>query len=1076
MSLNVPYAGKSIKPQTRYYWIVRVWDERNNVLEATSWFETGLMDTSLQAWDGAQWIGSSADSLVLYSPYLSVFRLAYTLQLNQKCRSTRASFLYGANDPRLMDANKNLFGLQSGRDSTFVRVELDTHPLDSGQPATLSFYRYGYCPTDVKDSALGIFTIPLATINLSNRYAAHRFLISSNFGMTDIYVDNATQPVGSLVVNPLGKGGDFIAFPVVGDLGFMVPNGQTASLSAVEVLNYRSPRNRIASVKTLTLTDKSNYFITVNPSQCAMPMLRSTFSVERQVLKARLYATARGIYDVYINGEHVGSDYMNPGFTQYNKTQLYQTFDVTNMVKEGKNAFGAVLGEGWWSGNLTYQGDNWNYFGDRQSFLAKLVITFTDSSQQVITTTPDEWRCYTNGPYTYGSLFQGEVFDARKAAAMSQWACADYDDSAWGTVYVIATSGTTSNDGWGMGQSVDDYSTCQLVGQYGNTIRRVATLQAKSVEEVRPGVFVYDMGQNFAGVPEIDFEGLKSGQCITLRYAEVTYPNLPEYAKQKGMLMLENVRAAMATDVYTAIGGRERFSPHFTYHGYRYVEITGLATALPVENVRDVVLSSIHNMTADFSSSDTLVNRLWQNIGWSARANFFSVPTDCPQRNERLGWTGDISVFSRTASYISNSAQFLRRYLRAMRDVQNADGRMPDIAPLGGGFGGFLWGTAGITVPWECFMQYADTVMLREHYGAMKRYMDYVGTKYVDPTNNLLVQEHKWGDLGDWLGLEDVKNDKSLLWECYYIYDLDLMAKMARILGMKEDARRYEQLRDERKYFFQTTYLDAEGHTVASSFLPNCKGQLIDTQTSYVLALISKAVEGDMQVAVAKNLAATVERENRMDNGQTVPQYALMTGFIGTAWISKALSDNGYTDLAYRLLLNTDYPSWLYPVTQGATTIWERLNSYTLKDGFGGNNRMNSFNHYSFGAVGSWMLNYSLGISRSDDNAGFQRFVLQPQPDPTGAMHSASGHYDSMYGRIESGWLHTQNGVEYRFTVPANTCATLLLPSNTLKQINENGRPLKRGAYNAIENKARGAVFLTLESGKYCFEVKTMQH
>lgn len=1074
-SLNVVYAGKTIKPQTRYQWTVRVWNEHDALLESASWFETGLMDTSLRAWDGARWIGAPADSLVLYSHYLPVFRLAYTLQLDEKSRSTRASFIYGANDPRLSSANMNIYGLKNVKDSSFIRLELDTHNLDNGGQAQLRLFRQGYSTSDKKGVALAVFNVPLSLINASNRYEPHRFLISSNLGTTDIYVDNTAQPVGSALVNPLGKGGDFVAFPVVGDLGFMVSKGQTASLSAVEVLNYRSPANRIALVGKLNFSKKSGFFATVNPSQCAMPMLRCGFTVERKVATARLYATARGVYDVYINGQRIGNDYLNPGFTQYDKTQLYQTFDVTEMLQSGRNAIGAVLGEGWWSGNLTYIGENWNYFGDRQSFLAKLVITFSDGTKQILTTNPDTWRCFTDGPYTYGSLFQGEVFDARKAETIAHWACGDYNDSAWINAAEICTDGTTSHDGWDLGPSVDDYSACSLISQLGNTIKKVATLTAKTVSEVRPGVFVYDMGQNFAGVPEIDFNGLQPGQHVTMRYAEVTYPDLPEYKKLKGMLMLENIRTAMATDVYTAKGGKERFSPRFTYHGYRYIEITGLTSALPVESVRGVVLSSIHDMTAAYSTSDSLVNRLWQNIGWSAMANFFSVPTDCPQRNERLGWAGDISVFSRTATYLSNSAQFLRSYLRSMRDVQGTDGRLPDIAPLGGGFGGFLWGSAGITVPWECFMQYADTTMLREHYGAMKRYMDYVATKYIDPESRLIVQERQWGDLGDWLGLEDSKNDKSLLWECYYIYDLGLMAKIAEVLGQRDDAQHYSQLRDERKRFFQTTYLDADGGTIASAFLGDRKGQPIDTQTSYVLALASGAVEGDMQARVAKKLANTIERENLMDNGQTAPRHSLMTGFIGTAWISKALSDNGYTDLAYLLLQNTDYPSWLYPVTQGATTIWERLNSYTLKDGFGGNNRMNSFNHYSFGAVGSWMLNYSLGITRSDECPGFQRFILQPQPDPTGTMTSARGHYDSMYGRIESSWLKTETGVEYCFTVPANTQASVVLPASSLKQVSEGGRRLKKGTYSATENKSQGTVNMTLESGSYHFVVKSAQ-
>lgn len=1069
-SLNVTYAGESLLPQTRYRWTVKVWDERGALLQGQSWFETGLLDSSPRAWQGAQWIGVPADSLVLYSHYLPVFRLAYTLQLDAKSRSTRASFIYGANDMRLMDANKNLYGMHCEKDSSYVRLELDTRPLDNGGQALLRLYRYDYSPTDKRDVPLASFQIPLSLVNAANRYAAHRFFVVSNLGQTSFSVDDAGQTVGSVGVNPLGQGGDFVAFPVVGDMGFSVDVGQTASLSDVEVLNYRSPCNRIARVGALSLLGKSDFFVTVNPSRCAMPMLRRAFTISGDVAKARLYATARGAYDLYVNGQRVGDDYLNPGFTQYDKTHLYQTFDVTAMVKNGANAIGAVLGEGWWSGNLTYQGDNWNYFGDRQSLLAMLVVTLSDGRQQAIVTNPANWKCYAAGPYTYASLFQGEVFDGRRDEAMKRWAFGDYDDSMWAHAAEVPTQGTTSSTGWGHGHGVDDYSQCQLLGQTGATLRQVERLQAKSVTEVRPGVYVYDMGQNFAGVPEIAFSGLRPGQRVTMRYAEVTYPDLPEYSEQKGMLMLENIRAAMATDVYIANGGEECFSPRFTYHGYRYVEITGIDKPLPLEQVRGVVISSIHSLTADVVTSDSLVNRLWQNICWSARANFFSCPTDCPQRNERLGWAGDISVFSRTATYIDNVSQFLRRYLRSMRDVQSADGRMPDIAPLGGGFGGFLWGSAAITVPWECFLQYADTVLLREHYDAMARYMDYVATKYIDPNSNIFVQGHNWGDLGDWLGLEDAKNDKSLLWECYYIYDLDVMCKVANVLGRDSDAQRFARLRDERRRFFRTTYLDEKGRTVASAFLGKRKGQLVDTQTSYVVALASGAVDDDLRPLVAANLAVTVERQNTLGNGTLVPAYSLMTGFIGTAWISAALSDNGYSDLACRMLLHKDYPSWLYPVTQGATTIWERLNSYTLKDGFGGNNRMNSFNHYSFGAVGSWMVNYLVGIRRDTLCPAFRHFVLQPEP--TALMSSVKGHYDSMCGRIESGWRNTAEGTEYRFTVPANTTATVRLNAKTPRQVLENGRRIKQKAYHAAMDANSGKVQLTLGSGVYTFVVK----
>lgn len=576
------------------------------------------------------------------------------------------------------------------------------------------------------------------------------------------------------------------------------------------------------------------------------------------------------------------------------------------------------------------------------------------------------------------------------------------------------------------------------------------------------------MGQNMVGVPRICLVGADPGQRICLRYAEVKYPALPRYAGHEGMIMLENIRAAMAQDIYIARGGEEEIAPRFTYHGYRFIEITGIDRALPLEAVKGTVLSSVDRLVSHYETSNPQINRLWENITWSTFGNFLSIPTDCPQRNERMGWAGDISVFSRTATYLADAPQFLRRYLRAMRDVQREDGRFPDIAPLGGGFGGMLWGSAGITVPWECYLQYQDKALLEEHYPAMKRYIHYIQAKCIDPETHIIRQENVWGNLSDWLGLEDSRNDAGLLWEAYFIYDLQLMSRMADILGKTEDAARFDALCKERTDFFNRTYLNQETGKTRFATEPDKE---VDTQTSYVLPLAFGIVPEAMARKVAACLAQTVMRENRTDNGVKCPPYSLMTGFIGTAWICKALSDYGYNEIAYRLLQQISYPSWLYSVEQGATTIWERLNSYTHTDGFGENNRMNSFNHYSFGAVGAWMYGYSLGICRDEQSPGFQHFILKPVPDPTGKMTYAQGYYDSMYGRIESSWRIHPEAVEYVFTVPANTCATLYLPASETGKVSMDGEKLTDGTL--MKNDTDGGTYVQIElgSGTYRFEV-----
>ena len=429
---------------------------------------------------------------------------------------------------------------------------------------------------------------------------------------------------------------------------------------------------------------------------------------------------------------------------------------------------------------------------------------------------------------------------------------------------------------------------------------------------------------------------------------------------------------------------------------------------------------------------------------------------------------GDISVFGRSATYITDASQFLRRYLISVRDLQSAKGQYPDVAPTNCGFGGLLWASAGVTLPWELYQQYGDKAMLAEHYASMKRYIQFVLDEYVDKKTGLIVQHHQWGDLGDWLSPSYEKDDKSLVWECYFIFDLDILSQMAKALGKTEDAAWLTRLANERRAFFRKTFVDeATGKTICSWYDAERKGQLIDTQTSYALPLAFHVVDGDLQKKMAAHLAAAIKTPMA-----GYPAYSLLTGFIGTAWISKALSDNGMSEEAYRLLQYEGYPSWLYPVKNGATTIWERLNSYTVKDGFGENNSMNSFNHYSFGAVASWMYNYSLGICRDEKSPGFKHFILKPEVDPTRGITHAEGYYDSMYGRISSRWQYTDSGIRYEFTVPANTTASLYLPAPAVSFISENGKPLKKASGVRYVSADKELHHLELASGSYQFDIK----
>ena len=654
-----------------------------------------------------------------------------------------------------------------------------------------------------------------------------------------------------------------------------------------------------------------------------MPMLRTTFKTGAKVIAgARLYVTARGIYEVFLNGRRVGDDYYNPGLTQYNVTHMYQTYDVTSLLTPGDNAMGAMLGEGWWSGLLSF-GSIWNHFGDRQSLLAKLVITYKDGTSETVTTNGRTWKYYGKGPVVYSSLDFGEIYDAAREAAVAGWATARYSDSAWKPAVVVPVEGTTFSgmDGGGRGGAATPFTfdKLSLVGQIGNNAGVFRTLTAKSVKEVRPKVYVYDMGQNLVGVPKIAIANGRPGGTITLRYAEMLYPDLPASGKNVGMIMTENYRAALSQDVYTMKAGPQTFQPRFTSHGYQYIEITGIDQPLPLTAVQGVAISSVRNLTADYKTSSEKVNRLWSNLVWSNVDNFLTIPTDCPQRNERMGWSGDINVFSRTATYVSNADQFLTRHMYAMRDVQTPAGKFTDVAPVGGGFGGVLWGSAGIVVPWETYLQYKDVGLLERHYPAMAAYMAYVETT-IGPTTGLSSD----GQLGDWLGPQNNALGSAFLVTAYHAFSLDVMAKVADLLGKPTDAAKYRDQYNKRKAYFNATFVNAEKKTLATGGGGMGGGQrgatpgaapefrVADTQTSYAVPLALGLFNSDIKAQMVKNLADAVTRENKDDGGAVRPKYSLMTGFIGTAWISKALSQNGLSELAYRLLHNNQYPSWLY--------------------------------------------------------------------------------------------------------------------------------------------------------------------
>lgn len=1058
-SIDFAYAGSKLAAGETYNWTLTVWDNNGVKKQESSTFAVGLNPDRMgqDGWSGAKWIGSDLQTLPLDAQSLTVFRIACDIQIAQG--SNRAGILFGGNDQRLMNANQNTSGMAAVKDQSYVRVELDG---SNPNAVALKVYRSGYVPEDGMDKLIGQVAVPSNVINASNLHAKHHLDVESVYGVLNFTVDGAFLDAPNvdpwskgINANPYGVSGGSTAYPVVGDVGFALDAGQKATYSNFAVRNFRTPQaNLYEKLGTVNLDGGSSGLRQMtDPSHDAMPMLRREFDLSKKVQSAKLYVAARGIYEININGERVGDDFFAPGFTQYNKTHLYNAYDVTEYLKRGANAIGAQLAEGWWAGANTFQGTNWNYYGDRQSMILKLVVNYKDGSQEIITSQPDEWKVLTDGPVKLGSIFQGQSYDSSRAEELQGWDQPGFHEKTWRPAKEVPLEGTTAPGRWHEMLTDRDYnqdfSNINLVAQAGSEVKEAEIITAKSLTEVRPGVYLYDMGQNFAGVPRLLITNGHKGQKLTLRFAEVLYPDGP----LKGMIMIENLRAAMVRDLHILRGGTEIVEPHFTWHGYRYLEISGLDNPLPLSSVQGVVLSSIPKDAASYVTSNADVNRFEQNVRWSALANFFAIPTDCPQRNERMGWSGDLAVFANTAVYLADSDNFLRQHMQTLRDLQATDGRFTDTAPLGVGAGGFIWGSVGVVVPWELYLQYGDTAVLEEHYDAMARYMSYMAA--CQQSDGLLNEPKGMPGLGDWLSPQFMQGDAQPLWNAYEVKGLYIMMKTAEKLGKTADVSKWRRRYEDRKAHYMKRFFTDDGYALKTD------GSRMDIQTAYAVPLgLQHVVDDNKTKLLGQRLVDTVKRSNVDDSKQSRQPYSLLTGFIGTAAISHALSDAGYNDEAYKLLTNDQYPSWLYPVKNGATTIWERLDSYTKERGFGGNNSMNSFNHYSFGAVGAWMFDTSLGIARDENSPGFKHFFLKPMPDFKGEMKFARGHYDSVYGRIESSWEKMNRGwTRYRFVVPANTTATVILPDAVGKKVLQNGTPIKY----------TGA--LEVGSGSYTFDV-----
>ncbi len=774
----------------------------------------------------------------------------------------------------------------------------------------------------------------------------------------------------------------------------------------------------------------------------AATYLRKRFTLVSRPVRAIVYASALGVYELRINGQRVGDAVLAPEFTDYHTRTQYQTYDITPMLRAGDNVIAAVLGDGWYAGGIGLAKalirKPRNIYGAHPRFLAQLEIERAAGNVERIVT-DKSWRVTRDGPIRSSDILNGETYDARKN--MPGWDNISFNDGAWSPADVARDVRT------------------RLVAQPNEPIRVTQDIIPVRITEPIPGVYVFDLGQNMVGWTRISAQGAP-GTVISVVHAEML--------NDDGTVYTDNLRGARQTDTYTLRGGaaseRETFEPQFTYHGFRYAQVTGLSSRPRLTDLTGRQVNSALAAAGSFASSSPLITRLWQNVVWTQRDNMIGIPTDCPQRDERLGWMGDIQVFVGSSIFNSDMGAFFTKWMRDVRDAQTPDGRFPDFAPqpfqktlAGLNRGDFMgvpgWGDAGVVVPWRLWQQYGDKRQLAENYEPARRWIEFIRSHNPD----LLWKSERGNDYGDWLN-SDTMNDstiprkggevpKPVFATMMFAYATDLVSRMATELGKPDDARQYGALFNDIKAAFNKAYVTDDGHIEGN------------TQAGYALALHFDLLPDNKRAAAVRYMLAGIDTY----------QGHMSTGFHSTYRMMLELSRAGRSDVAYKLINNTTFPSWGYSIENGATTIWERWDGFVKGRGFQ-DKGMNSFNHYAIGAVAEWMYRVILGINNDDVHPGYEHFVLRPVPG--GGLTWARGAYDAMRGKIESSWRIKGGTFTLDVTIPANTSADVYVPANGAQRVSESGVPASRARGVKFLRMEGGAAVFSVGSGKYSFVVR----
>jgi alpha-L-rhamnosidase len=981
-SANIVYGGPGLASRRRYYWQVRVWDRdgKLSAYSAPSWWEMGLLSES--DWK-AQWI--TRDLPIERGDYESRPKWIWTAEEDALSKAT-----VGKRDFRL---SFDLAGkptkaalLITGKDNIAVWINgkavLDASPMS----------KFGR-PRD-----------PWGTF--------HQIVVS------DLEAGKNSIAAEVTVDKP-----EWAKAPVAGGLIAMLrmemPDGtvqRIISNAGWKTIEAHSDASWTAKDFDAGAWSNASVVAEIGQSSLGTPWpaepiswLGRDFQITRGVRSARIYSTALGTYQLYLNGNRVGDDILAPGWTDYRKRIVYQAFDVTRAMRPGTNSLQAILGGGWYGDGLGWLQNRYNFGPPPVRLMGQLEIEYADGTRETIAT-DESWKAASSA-IVRSDIYNGELYDARLEKSKGGVASSAGND--WDKVVVAPAPHAA------------------VVAQDYQPIRAHETLAPKSITNPSPGVYVFDLGQNMVGWARLHVTGNK-GTKVQLRFAEVLKPD--------GDVYTENLRTAEATDTYILRGdGHEVFEPHFTFHGFRYIQLTGYPGTPTKNAVEGIAFYTSAPFTMKFHSANSSLNQLWSNILWGQRGNFLSVPTDCPQRDERLGWMGDAEVFWRTASYNANLAAFSHKFTQDIRDAQSAGGAYADVSPRVGPTGESAagWGDAGVIIPWTAYMQFGDKAIVAENWPAMTKWMEHLQS--ANP--NYLWLTERGNDYGDWVAIGS-QTSKDMIATVYWAYDAMLMKQMAAALGKNDEAKKYAQLFDNVRSAFQKSYVKEDG-TVGTG-----------SQTSYALALHMNLLNEEQRSVAAQKLVDDIKAHD----------YHLTTGFLGTPYLLPELSRSGHSDIAYKLLMQKTYPSWFYMIEHGATTMWERWNGDQKMD----DPSMNSFNHYAYGAVAEWLYRCAAGIDEDPEGPGFHSIVLHPQFSVD--LGEVDATYESDYGPIGSHWKVAGAAATWNVTIPANTTALLYFPAKVDKaKLLENGNSIDASKeLKFVRSESSGMVYRA-GAGTYAF-------